>query len=188
MTDKPTDNLAVRVASDPTLIKKIFTRLKDPQYQIPDGLEDEIKKLRGIHSTEKGVLVSKVTTPDDYQTQLKMISLVQHCLDRVHDINTSLYGIQYKYKELHNAALKVITLNYFDELNDLKDGVRKTVVAIALQPIQEGIDRLQHLIDAGETTYKHLTATNWNLKAGTEIIREYLSLLKYGPGGKRLDL
>jgi hypothetical protein len=174
-----TDNLAVRVASDPTLIKNIYSRLRDPYYAIP-SYEEEIQKMRGIRSTEKGVLVSKVTTPEDYQSQLALISAVQNCLDRIHELNTYLYVIQSRYKELLSQANRVITLNYFDELNELKDGVRKTVISVALQPVQDGIDRLQHLIDLGEGTYKHLTATNWNLKEGTEIITQYLSLYKFG--------
>jgi hypothetical protein len=185
MTEKNNDNLAVRVSSDPILLKTIFTRLKDPQYHIDDKIEAEITALNGIKSTDKGVLVSKVTTPDDYQTQLTIIAAVQHCLDRVHDINTMLYGLQHRYKEIYNKALKVITLNYFNELNELKDGVRKTVISVALQPIQEGLDRLEYLIDLGESAYKHLTATNWNVKEGTEIIRDYLSLLKF-PTHKRI--
>jgi hypothetical protein len=96
-----------------------------------------------------------------------------------------LYGLQHRYKEIYNKALKVITLNYFNELNELKDGVRKTVISVALQPIQEGLDRLEYLIDLGESAYKHLTATNWNVKEGTEIIRDYLSLLKF-PTHKRI--
>lgn len=186
--NKPDINLAVRVASDPTLITKIFPRLKDPQYQIPDTYEEEIKNLRGIHSTEKGVLISKVTTPEDYQFQLKLLSAVQNCLDKVHEINTNLYIIQSRYKDLLNAATRVITLNYFDELNELKDGVRKTVIMVALQPIQEGYDRLEGLIAVGEAAYKHLTATNFNIKEGVDIIKEYLSLLRFGKGGSRVDM
>ena len=180
MTDKPMDNLAVRVASDPTLIKKIFTRLKDPQYLIPDELEDEIKKLRGIHSTEKGVLVSKVTTPDDYQTQLQLISHIQNMLDHIHEIHINLLIILAKWTDLYNAAMRVITFNYFDETNALKEGVRKTVLAVALSPIQNGIDKLQHLINLVESTQKHLIASNWNIKEGSTIIRDYLSLYKFG--------
>lgn len=182
-TEKKTDNLAIRMSSNPVLLTKIFVRLKEPQYQIAKEIEDEIKKLGDIKSTDKGVLVSKVTTPEDYQTQLKLLSGVQHLLDRMHEINTSLYGIQHRYKELHNNALRVLMLTYFDELNELKDGVRKTVISVALQPVQEGLDRIAYLIDLGETTYKHLTAVNWNLKEASNIIKDYLSL--YRTGGTR---
>lgn len=179
-TEKKTDNLAIRMSSNPVLLTKVFVRLKEPQYQVPKEIEDEIKKLGDIRSTDKGVLVSKVTTPEDYQTQLKLLSGVQHLLDRMHEINTTLYGVQHRYKELYNNALRVLMLTYFDELNELKDGVRKTVISVALQPVQEGLDRISYLIDLGETTYKHLTAVNWNLKEGTEIIGNYLSLYKTG--------
>ena len=177
--EKIEKNFAVRVASDPTLMK-YYARLKDPHYRIPVEYEDEIKKLRGVNSTEKGILVSKVTTPDDYQTQLAILSAIQHCLDRIHELNTDLYVIQARWKELLNAATRVITLTYFDELNALKDGVRKTVVAVALQPVQDGFDKLQSLIDMGESTHKHLTATNFNVKEGTEIITQYLSMFRFG--------
>jgi len=179
-SDKPDTNLAVRVASDPTLITKIFPRLKDPQYHISDTYEEEIKNLRGIHSTEKGVLISKVTTPEDYQFQLKLLSAIQHCLDQLHEINTNLYVIQSRYKDLLNAATKVIMLTYFEEINNLKEGMRKIVLNIALAPIQDGFDKLQSLIDLGEATQKHLMASNWNIKEGTTIIRDYLSLYKFG--------
>lgn len=172
-------NLAVRVASDPTLMK-YYTRLKDPHYRIPVEYEEEIKKLRGISSTDKGVLVSKVTTPDDYQTQLAVLSAIQHCLDRIHEINTDLYVVQSRWRELLNAATRVLMLTYFDELNELKEGVRKIVMSVALQPVQEGVDKLQSLIDMGESTHKHLTATNFNVKEGTEIITQYLSMFRFG--------
>jgi hypothetical protein len=180
MVEKKQENLAIRVSSDPILLKKVFIKLKDPQYSIPKDMEEQIKKLGDIKSVSKGVLVSKVTTPDDYQTQLKLLSGVQHLLDRVHDITTDLYGIQFRYKELYNEALGVVMRGYFDEINELKEGVRKTVIAVALQPIQEGIDRLQHLIDLSESSYKHLTATNWNVKESTEIIKDFLSMYRFG--------
>jgi 3D (Asp-Asp-Asp) domain-containing protein len=182
MTDKVVvteKNLAVRVASDPTLMK-FYSRLKDPHYRIPSEYEDDIKKLRGVKSTEKGVLVSKVTTPEDYQTQLAVLSAIQHCLDRIHEINTDLYIVHARWKELLGAASRAITLAYFDELNELKDGVRKTVISVALQPVQDGLDKIQALIDMGELTHKHLTATNFNIKEGTEIITQYLSMFKFG--------
>lgn len=172
------DNLAVRVASDPALMR-LYSKLKESHYSVPD-YEDEIKKLRGIRATEKGVLVSKVTSVEDYQTQLKLLSILQHLLDRIHEINTDLYIIQSRYKEMHAAATKAVILTYFDELNELKDGVRKTVVQVALQPVQMGMDRLQHLIYLGESTQKHLMSSNWNVKEGSNIIKEYLSLFKFG--------
>jgi hypothetical protein len=179
MNESKPQNLAIRVSSDPTLIKFLM-RLKEPQYRIPIEYEEEIKKLRGIGLADKGVLVSKVTTPEDYQDQLKLLSAVQNCLDHIHELNLNLYIIQSKYKELFNLATRVITLGYFDELNELKDGVRKVVVQVALQPIQEGIDKLETLVALGESTNKHLTAVNFNIKEGTSIIREYLSLFKFG--------
>jgi len=172
------ENLAVRVASDPNLVR-LYSKLKEAHYNIPE-YEEEIRKLRGLKTTDKGVLVSRVTSAEDYQTQLKLLSVLQHLLDRVHEINTDLYIIQSRYKELHAAATKVITLAYFDELNELKDGVRKTVVSVALQPVQNGIDRLQNLIDLGETTQKHLISSNWNVKESSTIIKEYLGLFKFG--------
>lgn len=172
------ENLAVRVASDPTLMR-LFTKLKEDYYKIPN-YEDEIKKLKGLKTTDRGVLVSRVTSAEDYQTQLKLLSILQHLLDRIHEINTELYIILSRYKELHAAATKVITLAYFDELNELKDGVRKTVVSVALQPVQNGVDKLQHLIDLGETTQKHLISSNWNIKESSTIIKEYLGLFKFG--------
>lgn len=172
-------NLAVRVASDPNLMK-LFSKLTEPQYRIPIEYEEEIKKLRDISSTEKGILVSKVTSAEDYQTQLKLLSAVQHLLERSHDINTNLYVILAKYKELFKLASRMITLGYFDELNILKDGVRKSVVLTALYPIQEGLDRVENLIILGEGTYKHLTATNFNIKAASTLIQEYMSLFKFG--------
>jgi len=179
MTESKPQNLAIRVASDPTLLK-LLIKLKEPQYRIPIEYEEEIKKLRGISLADKGVLVSKVTTPEDYQDQLKLLSAVQNCLDHIHELNLNLYIIQSRYKEMFNLATRIITLGYFDELNELKDGVRKVVVQVALQPIQEGIDRLETLVTLGESTNKHLTAINFNIKEGTTIIRDYLSLFKFG--------
>lgn len=172
-------NLAVRISSDPNLIQKIFPKLKDPKFSIPSEYEEELRSFSGIKSTEKGILISKVTTPNDYQTQLSLLSYVQHCLDRCHEINTDLYIIQARFTELLVIATRIITLNYFSDLNELKESMRKLVMAVALQPIQEGIDKLQVLIGIGESTHKHLTATNFNIKEGTEIITEYLALLKY---------
>jgi len=180
------DNLAVRIASDPILNKNIFSRLSEPQFQIPNEYEESLKNIFNMKGASKGVLVSKVTSPEDYQTQLKLISMVQHLLDRVHDINTNLYSIQHKWNEMLKAANRIITLTYFDELNELKDGVRKTVLAVALQPVQDGVDKTTYLVERGESTYRHLNATNWNLKEGTAIVKEYLTLLKYGAGVKEL--
>jgi hypothetical protein len=174
------NNLVVRISSDPTLVKNVFSKLKEPQYAIPENFEELLKELGGIKSSEKGILVSKVTSPNDYQMQMKLLSSVQHYLDRVHDITTDLYAVQNRWKMLLNSATRVILLTYFDDLNALKDGVRKTVMSVALYPIQEGVDRLQTLIDRGESTYKHLMTTNWNIKEGVSIIKEYLGLLKYG--------
>ena len=179
-TEQPSDNLVVRVSSDPSLMKHVFSRLKEPQYQISENYEEQIKKLRGIKSTEKGVLVSKVTSPADYQTQLKLLSHVQNMLDHIHNIVTDLYIIQSRYKELLNVATRIILLNYFDELNVLKDGMRKAVMGVALEPIQQGIDRLETLIDVGESVHKHLTATNFNIKEATSIIENFMSVYKYG--------
>ena len=46
--------------------------------------------------------------------------------------------------------------------------------------VENFLGDLQSLIDRGESTYKHLMGTNWNVKEGVGIIKEYLSLLKYG--------
>jgi hypothetical protein len=183
--EAPKDNLAVRIASDPALMK-LFAGLKDPAYHVPDDCEASLKQMGSIKASDKGVLVSKVTTPEDLQTQLRLLSMVQHCLDRIQDMNTDLYIVQSRWKQVHSSAMKIITLAYFNELDFLKDGVRKTVVSVALQPVQQGIDRLQDLIDIGERTHKHLTATNFNIKDGTKIIQEYLSLFKFG-SNLRLD-
>lgn len=180
MTEKSIDNLAVRVSSDPILMKNIFSRLKDPQYAIPNEYEEQIKKLRGLKSTEKGVLVSRITSPDDYQTQLKLLSHVQNMLDHMHEIHTNLLIILARWKELHNAATRVIMLNYFNEINELKEGVRKVIMNVALAPIQDGIDRLGNLILLSEITQKHLVTTNWNIKESSTIIKDYLSLYKFG--------
>jgi len=180
MTEKVGDNLVVRVSSDPTLIKNVFSRLKEPQFKIPDQYEEQIKKLRGLKATDKGVLVSKVTSPHDYQVQLKLLSLIQDMLDHTHSIITDLYIIQSRYKELLNSATRVILLNYFEELNQLKDGMRKIVMSVALEPIQQGLDRIQTLIELSETTHKHLTATNFNIKESNTIIQDFLSMYKFG--------
>jgi len=177
------DNLAVRISSDPALLK-LISNLDQPYYHIPNEYEDMIKKLSGMKSTDKGVLVSKVTTTEDLQTQLKLVSAIQHCTDRIHDINTDLYVIQSRWKEMYNSAIKILTLNYFNELDLLKDGVRKTLISVALHPIQSGIDKIDMLIYIGEKTHKHLTATNWNLKMSSEIIQEYLSTFKYGSSNR----
>jgi len=174
------NNLVVRITSDTTLIQNIFSKLKEPQYQIPKEYAALIKQFGGISSSEKGVLISKVTTPEDYQMQMKLLSGVQHYMDRIHDITTDLYVLHSRWMELHNQASRVILMTYFDEINLLKEGVRKSVMAVALQPVQGGLDKIQSLIDRGESTYKHLSATNWNVKEGVGIIKEYLSLLKYG--------
>jgi len=186
MTEAKEPNLAVKIASDPALQKKIFSRLKEPQFGIPDGCEDLIKGLGTIKSPDKSVLISKATSPTDYQTQLEVLSKVQHLMDRTHDITTQLYFIQQHWNDLLKTASRLITLTYFDELNNLKDGVRKSVLAAVLQPIQDGVDRLQLLIERSEGTYKHLNGTVWNIKEGVEITKEFLTLLKYGNAPREL--
>lgn len=173
-------NLVMRISADTTLNKNVYSRLKEPGFNLPMDYEDELKSLGRISSSEKGVLVSKVTTPEDYQTQIQLLSGIQHNLDRVHDITTNLYALHNRWMDLHGQATRIILMTYFEELNQLKEGVRKTVMGVALQPVQMGVDRLQSLIDRGESTYKHLMGTNWNVKEGVGIIKEYLSLLKYG--------
>lgn len=177
------DNLAVRIAADPQLMK-LFTKLKDPYYDIPEKYEKTIKELGTIKNVNKGLLISKVTTPDDYQTNLKLISALQHCLDNLHEINTDLYIIQSRYKEIHSLGMNILMLNYFTELDTLKDGVRKTLLTIALRPIQEGLDKLETLINIGERTHKHLTATTWNVKMSTQVLQDYLSIFKFGSSAR----
>ncbi len=172
-------SFALRVSSDPNLIK-LFSRLKQPEYTIPIGYEKELKSLLDIKDVDKGLLISKITSVDDYQSQLKLMSILQHLLDRTHCINTDLYIICSKYKELYNVANKLILISYFDDLNLLKDGVRKLVMQVALQPITIGMDKLQHLIDLGESTHKHLIASTWNIKECSALIKEYLSMYKFG--------
>jgi len=181
------DNIALKISSDPTLIKNFYNKIKEPQYNIPDNCEDLIKQYSTLRAVQKGLLVSKVTNPDDYQTQIKFISVVQNNLDQIHELTLDLYNVHYKWIELFNGANRYITLTYFVELNELKDGVRKAVLAAALFPVQEGVNRLQHLIERGESTYKHLMSINWNLKEGVEIIKEYLGLLKYGSTSRVMD-
>lgn len=171
-------NLAVRIASNPNLLK-IIGQLKNPKFNIPN-YDKDFKTLHSIKSADKGTLVSKVISPDDYQTQKLLIGMVQHCLDQTQEMNNELYAVQHSWKEIFNEASKYLHLTFFDELNELKDGVRKSILAAALHPIQEGLDKLQYLIDRGEATYKHLNGTNWNIKESTLIIKEYLSTLKYG--------
>lgn len=171
-------NLAVKIASNPKLLK-IFEQLKNPQFKIPDYAK-EFKALHNIKSADKGTLVSKSISPEDYQIQKQLIEMVQHCLDRVKEMNDELYEAQHLWKEVFSKASEFIHLTYFDELNELKDGFRKSVLAAALYPVQEGLDKIQYMIDRGESTYKHLNGTNWNIKESTLIIKEYLSTLKYG--------
>jgi len=172
------ENLAIKISCDPKLLK-IVNQLKDPKFKIPE-YDKEFKTLHAIKSTDKGVLVSKSISPDDYQTQKTLIGMVQHCLDQVQEMNNELYEVQHFWKEVFNDAVQYINLTYFTELNELKDGIRKAVLAAALHPIQEGLDKLQYLIERGEQCYKHLNGTNWNIKESTLIIKEYLASLKYG--------
>ena len=173
-------NLAVKISSDPAMQKKIFSRLKEPQFTIPNNCEEFLNKINDIKSTEKGTLISKVTSPDDYQTQIHLMSRVQHLLDQVQELSTRLYFIQQHWNDLLKAAKRIITLTYFDELNALKDGVRKQILEVALQPVQDGVDRLQCFIERAESSYSHLNGKIWNIKKGAEITKEFLTLLKYG--------
>lgn len=179
-----TDSLIVRMSSDPKLLQHFVSLTKQHDYVIPMQYEDNLKAFSEIGSMDKGLLVANVASPDDYQTQIKLLSRIQHCLDRCHEITMDLYRIHHKWLELNNRAFKYLNLTYFEELNDLKDGVRKSVLAVALHPIQEGVEHLQFLIDRGETSYKHLMGKSWNVKEGNLVITEYLKLLKFGSGSR----
>lgn len=178
------DSLIVRISSDPKLLQHFVSLTKHPEYVIPAQYEDSLKAFGEIGAMDKGVLVSKVASPEDYQTQIKLLSAIQHCLDRCHEITTNIYRLHHKWSDLLNHASRYVNLTYFDELNELKDGVRKAVLAVALHPFQEGVDHLQYLIDRGETSYKHLMGKSWNIKEGDVVITEYLKLLKYGSGSR----
>lgn len=173
------NDLVVRISSDPVLQKR-YLKLKEPQFVIPDGVEDAFKQYSSLRALGKSFLISKITSADDYQTHVNLISKVQNLLDNVHELNTQLYFIQHRWIEILNAASRIITINYFGELDALRDGVRKTVMQVALGPVQDGVDRLQYLIERGEATYKHLTGKVLNVKEGASITKEYLSMLKYG--------
>lgn len=174
-------NLIQIISSDPVMVKKYLNPLReDKNFEIPPFYEDEYKNLRVIASSDKAVFVSKITTPEDFQQQIRLLAVVQHTLDRIQELNTDLYFMQMRWHAHLKDAASYVNKQYFDALNELRDGVRKSVLSSALSPIEAGVERLDGLIAIGEKIYSHLIATNWNVKEGSSLIKEYLTTLKIG--------
>lgn len=175
-------NLIQEISSDPVMVKKYLTPLReDKNFEIPPSFEDEFKNLRVLASSDKAVFVSKITTPEDFQQQIRLVAVVQHSLDRIQELNTDLYFMQMRWHTHLKDATTWVNRQYFEPLNELRDGVRKSVLSSVLSPIEAGVERLDALISVGEKIYSHLVATNWNVKEGSSLIKEYLTTLKIGP-------
>jgi hypothetical protein len=171
-------NLIEEITTDPAMVKRFLLPLReDRAFEIPAHFEDDFKSLRSLSSSDKAVLVSKVTSPENYQQQIKLLAVLQHTLDRVQELNSDLYFIQMRWHNHLKEATTWVNRQYFAPLNELRDGVRKAVLSSALSPIEVGCDRIDALIAVGEKIYSHLIATNWNLKEGSSLIKEYLTTL-----------
>ena len=174
-------NIIQEISADPVLVKKFFTPLhEDPLLQIGSHFEKEFKDLRVISNSDKAVFVSKITSPDDYQQQIRLMAVVQHTLDRVQELNTDLYLLQMRWHTHLREATAYVNRQYFVPLNELRDGVRKAVLSSVMSPIESGVSHIDELVSVGEKIYSHLIATNWNVKEGSSLIKEYLTTLKLG--------
>lgn len=175
-------NLIQEIAADPVLVKRFLTPLKeDPAFEIPPHFEQEFKELRVISSSSKAIFVSKITSPEDFQQQIRIMAVAQHTLDRVQELNTDLYFLQMRWHTHLKESTTWVNKQYFEPLNQLRDGVRKSVISSVLSPIEAGVERVDGLIEVGEKIYSHLIATNWNIKEGSSLIKEYLTSMKIGP-------
>jgi len=109
------------------------------------------------------------------------MAVAQHTLDRVQELNTDLYFLQMRWHTHLKESTTWVNKQYFEPLNQLRDGVRKSVISSVLSPIEAGVERVDGLIEVGEKIYSHLIATNWNIKEGSSLIKEYLTSMKIGP-------
>jgi hypothetical protein len=164
-------------------VKRFLTPLReDPAFEIPPHFEQEFKELRVISSSSKGDLrfqdhIAMKTSSN----RSKLWPWLQHTLDRVQELNTDLYFLQVRWHTHLKESTTWVNKQYFEPLNQLRDGVRKSVISSVLSPIEAGVERVDGLIEVGEKIYSHLIATNWNIKEGSSLIKEYLTSMKIGP-------
>jgi hypothetical protein len=176
-----TTNIVVEISSDPNLAKSFFSKMEDGDYKfVEKEYREELKALRGLRAIKAGRLVSRVTSPEDYNEQLLLLSSMQGFLDRLHDIKMELLGYKTNWEELLDVATNYVNKKYHAELVVLKnEATRKAVYSAALQPLQRGLARIDRLVEMTDETIRHIDKTLWNIKEANHLIDEYLRPLKF---------
>ena len=179
--EEPNGNIVFEISSDPNLAKNFFSKLSDPEFDIPEkDIVRDLKTLRGLRSIKAGRLVSRASSPEDYQSQLNIMSQIQGLQDKAHEIKMDLLGLKTNWEELLEIASNYIHKKYYDEVLSLKnEALRKATFSAALQPLQRGLARIDNLMVMAEETQKHLERTMWNIKEANTLIVEFLKPLKY---------
>lgn len=169
------------ISSDPILNKSYFSKLEDVGFNIPSTEVKELyKSIRGLKSTKPGRIVPKISSSDDYQVQISLLSQVQSLQDQIHENDINLRIIYANYSELKDEAMNYINKKYYSELSELSsESAKKTVIAAALHPIENGLSKLESLIEMSDLTMKHLDRTGWNLKEANGLVSEYLKVMRY---------
>lgn len=162
------------ITSDPKLIKNYIEKIEDSKIWIPDNYEDELASLLKLD----GMLVSKITGPENYQTLINFLTKMQACRERVVEIKRHLIALLKYWQKLQRTAVRYINITYFAKLEALRDGSRKAVVAAAILPIEEGVNEIANLAEQAELVLKHLDNTVWNIKEESGMIDEYHSLIR----------
>jgi len=166
-------NLAEVVAADPTMKKNFFTKLADPQWEIPD-YEPEI---RALVSTQVS-LIPTISSPDDYKILIQALSLVVACKERAAVVTHHLKALNYRWSKLLRQAQRYVERRYYTDLNSLKDSIRKSVLSSALDQLEEGVAKLKYLLDLAESAQSHLSEVNWAVKNSCEMVTSYFNVVR----------
>jgi enamine deaminase RidA (YjgF/YER057c/UK114 family) len=164
--------LIAEITQDPKLVK-IMERIEDTKFEIP-AYEEELRMLIKL----EGTLVMKITGPENYQYLISMLSKTQSFRERVVEIKKHLVSLENLWEKVQRLAIRHINLNYFDRVEELREGTKKMLFSSSLLPIEEGLSQVKNLKEQTELALKHLDTTLWNIKEESGMIKEYFDLLK----------
>lgn len=172
-------DLLTEMCADPQL-QQIFCKLEDKSYSIPDYYEEELADAIKLNLPT----IVSISSPEDYQTVLQLLTRAQMCRERVVEIVRHVVALKHRWLGVHKNASRRLHKAYYAPLRRLPEHMKKTVLATALYPVEAGLDDIESLVLQSEVVLRHFDQTLWNLKEMSRIVTEYFSLLKYGNAGQ----
>jgi len=167
-------NLALTISADPKLNAVYIAKIKDVKLQVPNDYE---KDIRSILDT-KIALITDINSPEDYKILVQAIALMKACKDRLAVINHHLKALHFQWSNIGRQAMRYIETNYYIQLNGVKDSIRKSVLTVAMEPIEEGIHKLKFLLDLSEQALNHLNDVNWAIKNSADMVSAYFQAVR----------